>query len=266
MLDFNIYLGFVQNTDNKGDGKPYKPFVLDLSKFPSLFIDYNHKISIDEDMDPIAKSIMNICSSFYPEDRVKCVVIDGYSVAYNSIMKPGTYRHDARQTMIKRVSTYVSKIYEEYLRNPDDFVPRTRYIILVCRIGSMEKELISIMSKLGPIGVYLILADDAMAYTAYPDLFKNLYGILKYTDFCPSEGNSVIKYDPIEETNCEYPDPKFVYTLNRFRLQRQNYPTIYPHHFCKAFKNEPSPIKRRIRSERPKKKNILPKDAIIRIF
>lgn len=262
MSNFDIHIGFIQST-NKTNNKPYKPFILDLSKFPSLFIDYNYIIDKCEDMDPISKMIMNKCAQFDPEDRIKCVVIDGYSVAYNSIMKPGTYRRAARQTMIKRLNTYVSKIYEEYLRNPEDFVPRTRYIILVCRIGTMEKELISIMSKLGAIGVYLILADNAMDYIEYPDLFTHLYGTLTYVDFYSLEHNPTIKYDPSDDAHWIYQDPEFIYTLDRFRLQHQNYPTIYPRHFCKLFDKELLLTKPRFQH---KTKKHLPSPVDISIF
>lgn len=239
MVDFNVHIGFIQDKNNL-DGKPYKPFVLDLSKFPSLFIDYNYKV--DSGMDTIMKRIRDRCIIYSPQDRVKCVVIDEFGIEYNSIMQPGTYRHDKPETMMKRLDTYVSKIYEEYLKNPDNFIPRTRYIIAVCRIGGMEKQLISIMSKLGAIGVYLIMADDASGYADCPDLFANLYGKLTYADLCSAECDSMLEYDPYENAYL-YQDPEFVCVLDRFRLQPKKYDIIYPLHYRKDFSNVPSPIK-----------------------
>lgn len=132
--NFQINIGY-EKCEKQLDGKIHKPVTLDISKFPALFIDYNHAIEEDTDMDEITSKIMSKCMSFYPQDRVKCVVIDGCGVAYNSMMKPGTYNRKRRDIMMKRLDTYVSKIYAEYLQNPDNFIPHTKYIILVCRIG-----------------------------------------------------------------------------------------------------------------------------------
>lgn len=261
MSDFNVHLGF-EASERKLDGKPYKPFVLDLSKFPSLFVDYNYKVPRDEDTDVIMRNIISKCSSFYSEEPVKCVVIDGYEVSYNSLMKDGTYKRFERKTMLKRLDTYVSKIYDKYLQNPDGFIPRTKYIIVVCRIGSLEKEIISIMSKLGAIGVYLIIADDATEYMRFPELFKNLYGILTYKDAPWYEGRFDIKYDPQSSCDEVYTNLRFVMRLQRLRLQYENYPIIYPLHYRQDFINEKSPIKPHWRP-RPRNRLIMCRDSSI---
>lgn len=239
MANFNISIGYVE-CKKQLNGRIHKLFVLDISKFPVLFIDYNYSLPGYEDMDEISSQIMTKCLSFRPKDRVKCVVIDGQGVAYNSIMKPGTYRHDRRDTMMKRINTFVSKIHEEYLKNPDDFVPHTRYVILVCRIGGLEKEIISLMSKLGPIGVYLIVADDAAQFEKFPYLFVNLYGKLTYTNFDSMEDKPEIKYeiDYPHDNELELPNPKHVCVLERLQPYYEESPIIYSDEFYTDFYNK----------------------------
>lgn len=237
MIEFNIYPGFV-GCAKRTDGKTRKPFTLDLSKFPSLFIDYNYIVAPDVDMDRVTNYIKEKCMTYEPEDHVKCVVIDGYGVAYNSIMKPGTYRRDRCDTMVKRLNTYVSKIYEEYLKDPEHFIPRTKYIILVCRIGGMEEDLISLMSKLGAIGVYLILADDAASIRKFPELCAHLYGKLTYVDSRLIKTVSGIEYNENYFNNLGLAKPRYVYTLERFRLQPEIYPVICPRCFYRFNQQE----------------------------
>jgi len=235
MVNFKIKLGFVESGKHL-DGTIHNPFALDLSKFPSLFIDYNHVVPEDTDVDEIASLIMTRCAWFRPEDKVKCVVIDGFGVAYNTVMEPGTYKREARNTMLKRLNSYVSKIYDEYLHNPN-FTPKTKYVFLVCRIGGLEQELIKMLPKLGAIGVYLIMADDASNFERFPYLFFNLYGKLTYHKFESLENKPEIKYeiDYPHDEELVLPTPEYVYQLERLRPSYDKTPVIYSNNFIHNF-------------------------------
>ena len=236
MTDFKVNIGYVGCT-KQSDGKVHKPFALDLSKFPVLFIDYNNTLSVDEDMEDITRLIMTKCISFRPKDRVKTVVLDRSGVAYNSIVKPGTYKQNDAKTMLKHINTIVSRIYEEYMKDPYNFMPHTRYIILVCRIDTMEKELLSLISKLGRIGVYLIFADDASKYNKLPHLFTNLYGQITCIDFQSLENKPEIKYDidyP-HKSELKLPVPECVYNVERLTPYYAQAPLIYSGDFVKEF-------------------------------
>lgn len=234
MVDFNVHIGDIECAKTL-DGKIHKPFYLDISKFPSLFI--SHTNPMFSDMDEITRKIMTKCLSFRIGNRVKSVIIDDYEIVQNSIFDPGTFRHDRPDSMLKRINTFASKLYEQYQQNPD-MVPYTKFIILVNRIQGLEKEIIDLMPKLGPIGMYLIVADDAQKLDTYPYLFLNLFGKLTYTQFDSLENKPVLRYDfgdEIERNDLEIPTPEYVYVLERFRLQCEKYPIIYPQPFFEHF-------------------------------
>ena len=106
MDKFKINIGYT-----KQEQSDYKPFYLDLSKYPVLFIDYNHIVCALEDMDIITKQICSRCTFFNPQtDRVKCVVLNSFRVVYNSVMKYGTYRQDRPDIMLKRLKTNPKRI------------------------------------------------------------------------------------------------------------------------------------------------------------
>lgn len=93
------------------------------------------------------------------------------------------------------------------------------------------------MSKIGQIGVYLIMADDASQFENFPRLFTNLYGKLTYTKFDYLDNKSEIKYDIDQqhETELELPIPEYVYVLERLQLYYSKSPIIYSNDFYQKF-------------------------------
>lgn len=235
MTDFNVNIGYVE-CEKRPDGKIHKPFYLDISKYPSLFI--SHTNPMFSDMDEITRKIMTKSLSFRTDERVKSVIIDDYQIVQNSIFKPGTFRHDRPDSMLKRINTFASKLYEEYKKNPD-YVPYTKFIILVNRIQGLETEILNLLPKLGPIGMYLIVADDAQQLDKYPYLFLNLFGKLTYTNFDALENKPEIKYelDYPHKAESELPTPEYVYVLERFRPDCKKNPIIYSDKFYTDFYN-----------------------------
>ncbi len=225
MIDFNVDIGFIKQTKQQKE-EIYTPFYLDISKFPSLFIDCNNT----NVQDLISHRIKIKSGCFTQKDRVKRVIIDDYIVTETSMFEPGKYSWRRPDTMLKRINSIATKIYEDYKNNPN-FFPHTKYIIVVNGIQGLEQHILNLLPKLGPIGMYLTIVDDSQKIEAYQDICSQIYGKITYCVNKDIELN--------DKTETDYPigfeKQEHVCILERFRLQQEQYPVIYPRTFYNDF-------------------------------
>ena len=212
MNSFKIHLGYTQQ---------FQPFEFDLTKYPSLFVNYNNSKRFTEN-DPVTISFINAAKEQDKKEKyLKTVVIDNGIVDYCSAVHKFEYKKRDPEAMMKRMHSTINKIYDNYLHNPD-FVPYTKYLIIVKDTKGLEQYLVDIMSKIGPIGVYLIFNGGNELVETYPHIKHYLFGQVIYND------NFVGKYHNIRWGS------SYDLTLERFRPETSRSPVIYPDYYYNA--------------------------------
>ena len=214
MINLNMHIGYVETTQPI-DGLLLKPFSVDLTKYPSLFINRDKAQNISEN-DPVTLGIIEQAKALDAKEKyLKTVIIDNGLVAYCSAIPEHYYRKKDPEMMMKRLCGTVNKIYDEYLHN-DDFVPYIKYLIVVKDTKGLEQYLVDIMSKIGPLGVYLVFAGDYELLEDYEHIKSYLFGQITYIDdYCGRDINV-------------WCGPRYELLLERFRPNHERSPIIFP--------------------------------------
>lgn len=192
MNKIKIHLGYEAQTFEHRD---FKSFDIDLTTFPALFIDYNNNYC-GVTADPITLSIISQIKDLDKKNRtLHTVIIDKGRITHNSAMPEGTYKKNDPGIMIKRLTAIVAKRYEKSLQD-ESYLTHHKYVVIVKGINGLEALLTKMMSMLGAVGVYLIMADNSSELEGYSYLKEYLYGQITYASqwdtpagvgICPSE-------------------------------------------------------------------------------
>lgn len=213
MNRLNLHVGYIP-CEKTQTGEILKSFEFDLTQFPSLFIN-NGNIKYLKENDPLTvRWIRDIIKLDEKTKNLKTVIIDNNVVTYCSVFWPGEYKKNAPDIMLKRLNTIIGKIRERYLQQGDEFFPYTKYVIVVKGIRGLEQYILNIMSKLGPIGVYLIFADEDALIKDYPELTTYLYGQITYVPAFISPRAGLYR-------------SQYLFTLERFLPKYDRIPEIF---------------------------------------
>ena len=176
MNALKIHLGYVEPPKQQNNTH-LLAFDFDLTKFPSLFINLGKgRVFCGKKGDtPIIHDIIEqVIQLEKTTKNVKTLIIDRGRMIHCSALYYDTYCVRP-QTALKGMYSLVNKIYNQYLKY-SDFVPRTKYVIIVNDAWGLEQYLADIMEKLGSIGVYLVFSggDEMLSYPV--NLQKYLFG------------------------------------------------------------------------------------------
>ena len=180
MNKINLHIGHTKS-EKEIDGLFVEPYGFDLTKYPSLFINRNTTTHVSKNDTATQLIIDQIKELARKNKNLKTVIIENGVVSYCSFISEYDYRKKDPEAMMKRMCGMVNKIYERYVQQYD-FVPYTKYVIIVKNANGLEKYLVDIMEKLGPIGVYLVFSGDHTLVDNCPDITSNLFGQILYID------------------------------------------------------------------------------------
>ena len=228
MTTLKIHLGYFENIQKQQNKIHYSAFDFDLTKFPSLFVNlgkgrvFCSKKGKAPIIDDIIEQVIQLERT---EKNVKTLIIDKGRIIRCSALQYDTYCVRP-QMALKSMFSLVNKIYNQYL-NYSDFIPKTKYIIIVNDAWGLEQYLADIMEKLGPIGVYLIFSggDNMLSYPV--NLQKHLFGQIVCI-----HNEDVYKNVYINLTGFK---SKYGMALERFRPEHKLSAAIYTDYFYKEF-------------------------------
>lgn len=235
MNAIKVHLGY-EMCEKLPNGEIFKSFDFDLTKFPLLFVNLGKGRVFPSKKGKtviITDIIEQIIKLEEMTKNVKTLIIDNGKLIRCSALLYDTYCIKP-QTALKSMLSLVNKIYNQYLTYPD-FIPRTKYIIIVNNAWGLEQYLADIMEKLGPIGVYLVFSggDEMLEYPV--NLKKYLYGQIVCV-FANDDYKGVY----IDYLGCT---PKYGMVMERLKPEHKLSKAIYPDRLYEEFYNPtPDPI------------------------